>query len=58
MRAVGEVRLRLPGRREAAAWAYAAAGAAVMVVYLVTSSAVRYLLPVVISASVVFAKWL
>ncbi|MGW1492946.1 diguanylate cyclase domain-containing protein [Streptomyces sp. NPDC002402] len=50
-----KVDVPLPSRREAAVWAYAAAGTAVIVAYLVTSSAARYMLPVVISASVVFA---
>ncbi|MFF3403804.1 diguanylate cyclase domain-containing protein [Streptomyces sp. NPDC002659] len=45
----------LPSRREAAAWVYVAAGTAVIVTYLVISSAARYMLPVVISASVVVA---
>ncbi len=52
---MGKVHVLLPARRDTAAWAYAAAGTAVTVVYLVTSSPVRYLLPVLVSASVVFA---
>ncbi|TQK49817.1 diguanylate cyclase (GGDEF)-like protein [Streptomyces sp. SLBN-118] len=52
---MGKVHVWLPSRRDAAAWAYAAAGTAVIVTYLVTSSAARYMLGAVMSASVVFA---
>ncbi|TQK44508.1 diguanylate cyclase (GGDEF)-like protein [Streptomyces sp. SLBN-118] len=52
---MGKVHVPLPSRREAVAWAYGAAGTAVIVTYLVTSSAARYMLGAVVSASVVFA---
>jgi diguanylate cyclase (GGDEF)-like protein len=52
---VGKVRVRLPARRNTATWAYAAAGTAVIVAFLVTSSTVRYMLPVPVSASVAVA---
>ncbi|WP_367323192.1 diguanylate cyclase [Streptomyces sp. HUAS ZL42] len=48
-------RLRLPSRRDAVAWAYAAAGIAAIVVYLLISSTARYVLPVLVQASVVLA---
>lgn len=53
VRAVGKLQAWLPSRREAVAWAYVTAGVAVIVTFLVTSSPVRYLLPVLVSASVV-----
>ncbi|KAB1150055.1 GGDEF domain-containing protein [Streptomyces luteolifulvus] len=49
------VDVRLPSRRNAAAWAYVAAGTAMIVLYLLTSATARYMLPVMISGSVVFA---
>ncbi|WP_406405125.1 GGDEF domain-containing protein [Streptomyces sp. NBC_00879] len=52
---MGKVHVPLPSRREAAAWAYAAAGTAVIITYLVTSSSARYMLGGVMSASVVVA---
>lgn len=55
---MGRVHVRLPSRRDTrdmAARAYTAAGTAVIVTYPVASSAVRYMLPVLVSASVVFA---
>ncbi|MGW2522304.1 diguanylate cyclase domain-containing protein [Streptomyces sp. NPDC001617] len=52
---MGKVHVLLPAGRDTAAWAYAAAGTAVVVTYLVTSSTARYMLPVLVSASVVFA---
>ncbi|MCH5670784.1 GGDEF domain-containing protein [Streptomyces gilvus] len=52
---MGRVHLRLPSRRHALVWAYAAAGSAVIVTYLVMSSAERYLLPELVSGSVVLA---
>ncbi|WP_367325984.1 diguanylate cyclase [Streptomyces sp. HUAS ZL42] len=45
----------MPSRRDAPAWAYAGAGTAVIVTYLVTSSPARYMLGALISASVVVA---
>ncbi|WP_405803891.1 GGDEF domain-containing protein [Streptomyces sp. NBC_00210] len=52
---MGKGQVRLPSRHDAAAWAYAAVGTAVIVTYLVTSSSWRYMLGAMISASVVFA---
>lgn len=52
---MGKMQVLLPARRDATAWVYAAAGAMMIVIYLVTASAARYMLPVLIAASVVFA---
>ncbi|MFD8309207.1 diguanylate cyclase domain-containing protein [Streptomyces sp. NPDC059690] len=52
---MGKDHLRSPSRRETAAWAYAAAGTAVMVTFLLTSSPARYMLAAVLSAAAVFA---
>jgi diguanylate cyclase (GGDEF)-like protein len=52
---VGKLHFRLPYRRDAPAWAYVAAGTAVIVTYLVTSSPARYMLAALISATVVLA---
>ncbi|TQK50150.1 diguanylate cyclase (GGDEF)-like protein [Streptomyces sp. SLBN-118] len=52
---MSKAQVRLVSRHDAVAWAYAAAGIAVIVTYLVTSSTARYMLPVVISASVALA---
>ncbi|MEU9169732.1 GGDEF domain-containing protein [Streptomyces sp. NPDC048420] len=52
---MGKVQVLSPSCRDAPAWAYAAAGTAVIVTYLVTSSPARFMLAALISASVVFA---
>ncbi|MBB6418095.1 GGDEF domain-containing protein [Streptomyces sp. AK010] len=52
---MGKLDVQLPVRRDATAWLYAAAGAVLIIIYLVTSSTARYMLPVLIPASVVFA---
>ncbi|MEU0215374.1 GGDEF domain-containing protein [Streptomyces sp. NPDC006265] len=52
---MGKMQVSLPARRDATAWVYVAAGAVMIVIYLGTSSAARYMLPVLIAASVVFA---
>ena len=53
---MGKVQVLSPARRrDTTVWAYAAAGTAIIVVYLVTSSPARYMLPVLVAASVVFA---
>jgi hypothetical protein len=54
LRAAAAARRDGPGPdRDTAAWAYMAAGTAAIVTYLITSSTVRYMLPVLVSASVV-----
>ena len=52
---MAKVRAGLPVGREAAVWAYLAAGTSVVVTFLVTSSPARYMLGALISASAVFA---
>ncbi|MFD5128846.1 diguanylate cyclase domain-containing protein [Streptomyces olindensis] len=52
---MGKAQVLPPARRNAAVWAYAAAGTTIIVFYLVTSSPARYMLPVLVAASVVFA---
>ncbi|WP_435612597.1 diguanylate cyclase domain-containing protein [Streptomyces sp. bgisy159] len=52
---MGKVHVRLTSRRHALVWAYATAGTAVILTYMVTSSPKRYLLPALISGSVVLA---
>ncbi|MFI2433447.1 diguanylate cyclase domain-containing protein [Streptomyces sp. NPDC018693] len=52
---MGKVHVGLSSRRNAWVWAYVAAGTALIVTCLVTSSPKQYLLPGLISGSVVFA---
>ncbi|MEV4864478.1 GGDEF domain-containing protein [Streptomyces ossamyceticus] len=52
---MGKVQGMLPARRDAAVWAYAAAGTTIVIIYLVSSSSARFMLPVLVAASVVFA---
>ncbi|MGW0989969.1 diguanylate cyclase domain-containing protein [Streptomyces sp. NPDC002486] len=52
---MGKLQVLVPVRRDATAWMYAATGAVLITIYLVTSSTARYMLPVLIAASVVFA---
>ncbi|WP_406278585.1 GGDEF domain-containing protein [Streptomyces sp. NBC_00191] len=52
---MSKVHVRLPSRRDAAAWAYGLAGTAVIIFYLVTSSSARYMMGGLISGSVVGA---